>query len=110
MKIDRDFLHQTLDGLVRINSINPTLVPGGAGEREVAAYVTRVLTALALEVHQIEPEPGRISVLGTLKGSGGGKSLMLNAHYDTVGVDGMDDPFSAAIRDGKLYGRGSYDM
>jgi len=49
-------------------------------------------------------------VLGTLKGSGGGKSLMLNAHYDTVGVEGMDDPFSAAIRDGKMFGRGAYDM
>ena len=35
---------------------------------------------------------------------------MLNAHYDTVGVDGMPEPFSAAIRDGKLYGRGAYDM
>jgi acetylornithine deacetylase len=35
---------------------------------------------------------------------------MLNAHYDTVGVDGMREPFSAAIRDGKLYGRGAYDM
>ncbi len=35
---------------------------------------------------------------------------MLNAHYDTVGVDEMPEPFSAAVRDGKLYGRGAYDM
>ncbi|MBI2073076.1 MAG: M20/M25/M40 family metallo-hydrolase [Gemmatimonadetes bacterium] len=35
---------------------------------------------------------------------------MLNAHLDTVGVAGMAEPFSGAIRDGKLYGRGSYDM
>jgi acetylornithine deacetylase len=35
---------------------------------------------------------------------------MLNAHVDTVGVDDMLDPFSATVRDGKLYGRGAYDM
>jgi acetylornithine deacetylase len=57
-----------------------------------------------------EPEPGRVSVVGTLKGKGGGKSLMLNAHMDTVGIDNMPDPFSAAIRDGRMYGRGAYDM
>jgi acetylornithine deacetylase len=35
---------------------------------------------------------------------------MLYAHYDTVGVEGMADPFGAAVRDGRLYGRGAYDM
>jgi acetylornithine deacetylase len=35
---------------------------------------------------------------------------MLNAHSDTVDVAGMAEPFSGAIRDGKLYGRGAYDM
>jgi acetylornithine deacetylase len=40
----------------------------------------------------------------------GGRSLMLNAHCDTVDVAGMAEPFSGAIRDGKVYGRGSYDM
>lgn len=35
---------------------------------------------------------------------------MLNGHIDTVSVEGMPDPFSADIRDGKLYGRGAYDM
>jgi acetylornithine deacetylase len=49
-------------------------------------------------------------VVGILKGKGGGRSLMLNAHTDTVGVTGMDNPFSATVRDSKLYGRGAYDM
>jgi acetylornithine deacetylase len=49
-------------------------------------------------------------VIGMLDSGKPGRSLMLNAHYDTVGVDGMAAPFSAAIRDGKLYGRGAYDM
>jgi acetylornithine deacetylase len=35
---------------------------------------------------------------------------MLNAHYDTVGVDGMEEPFSGETRQGRLYGRGAYDM
>jgi acetylornithine deacetylase len=35
---------------------------------------------------------------------------MLNGHYDTVDVEAMADPFGAAIRDGRLYGRGAYDM
>jgi acetylornithine deacetylase len=35
---------------------------------------------------------------------------MLNGHLDTVGVEGMSDPFAAHVRDGRLYGRGGYDM
>ena len=110
MKIDRDFLFSTLGDLIRIDSVNPTLAAGGGGEAEIGEYVARVLGGIGLEVRKLEPEPGRVSVVGTLPGGGGGKSLMLNAHYDTVGVEGMDEPFSAAIRDGKMFGRGSYDM
>jgi acetylornithine deacetylase len=108
--IDRAYLVETLRDLVRINSINPTLVPGGAGESEIAGYVAGSLERCGLSAARYEPEPGRVSVVGTLVGSGGGRSLMLNAHYDTVGVEGMAEPFSGAIRDGKLYGRGAYDM
>jgi len=108
--IDRDYLFKTLADLIGINSINPTLAPGGKGEVEIADYVARELGAIGLDVQKLEPEPGRVSVLGTLPGTGGGKSLMLNAHYDTVGVDGMEEPFSASVRDGKMFGRGSYDM
>jgi acetylornithine deacetylase len=110
LAVDRDFLFQTLANLIRINSVNPTLAAGGAGEAEVGEYVARVLGGLGLDVRKLEPEPGRMSVVGTLTGSGGGRSLMLNAHYDTVGVEGMDEPFSAAVRDGKMFGRGSFDM
>lgn len=108
--IDRDFLEQVAQDLVRINSVNPTLSPGGPGEREIAAYTADLLDRMGLEVGEHEPVPGRVSVTGRLRGTGGGRSLMLNAHYDTVGVEGMADPFSGVIRDGKLYGRGAYDM
>ena len=108
--IDRAYLIQTLSDLVRINSINPTLVPGGAGEAEIANYVAGSLGGFGLQVKTAELESGRPSVIGVLDSGRPGRSLMLNAHYDTVGVDGMAEPFSAAIRDGKLYGRGAYDM
>jgi len=110
--IDQDYLLETLTSLVCINSINPTLVPGGAGEAEIATYTAASLAEIGLEVAIHEPEPGRSSVVGILPGNnpGEGRSLMFNAHYDTVGVADMDDPFSGGIRDGRLYGRGAYDM
>ena len=110
LTIDRHYLHETLADLVRINSINPSLAPGGAGESVIAAHVARAMQTLGLDVVQHEPAPQRISVVGTWHGSGHGKSLMLNGHIDTVGVEHMPNPFSAEIRDGKLYGRGAYDM
>ena len=110
LTIDREYLTNTLADLVRINSINPTLIPGGAGEREISGYLTQAMRQLGMIVAQHEPESDRISTVGLLRGSGGGKSLMLNGHIDTVGVDYMPDPFSAEIRAGKLYGRGAYDM
>ena len=110
MQIDRDYVRETLVRLVQINSVNPTLVPGAPGEREIAGYIAASLAGFGLKVETFEPEPGRISVVGTLKGSGGGRSLMLNAHCDTVDIAGMAEPFSGAIRDGKLYGRGAFDM
>jgi acetylornithine deacetylase len=101
---------QLLADLVAIDSVNPGLVPGGAGEAEIAAYVAGWLRGKGLEVDVVEPEPGRPSVVAMARGTGGGRSLMLNAHMDTVGVDGMDKPFEPEVRDGRLYGRGSYDM
>lgn len=108
--IDRSYLVETARRLVQIDSVNPSLVGGGAGEGEVAAFVTHTLEEIGLETRPFEPHPGRVSVVGRLPGQGGGRSLMLNAHYDTVGVAGMAEPFSGAVRDGRLYGRGAYDM
>jgi acetylornithine deacetylase len=108
--VDRDYLVRTCQRLVRINSVNPVLVPGAPGEREIADFVDAELQGLGLSVSRREPEPGRVSVVGRLAGTGRGRSLMLNAHYDTVGVEGMAEPFSGTVVDGRLYGRGSYDM
>ncbi|MBI4501938.1 MAG: ArgE/DapE family deacylase [Gemmatimonadetes bacterium] len=108
--IDHDFTVRTLARLVQINSVNPGLSAKGQGESEIASFVIETLERLGLDVSVHEPEPGRVSVVGVLRGRGGGKSLMLNAHYDTVGVEGMPEPFSGTVRNGKLYGRGAYDM
>jgi acetylornithine deacetylase len=110
MNIDRDYLLDTLTALVKINSINPDLVPSAAGETEIVQYVAENLKALGLKVKIVEATKGRPSVIATLKGIGGGKSLIFNGHIDTVGVDEMPEPFSGEVRDHKLYGRGAYDM
>ena len=110
MKIDHDYARETLVRLVRTNSVNPALAPGAPGERQIAEWIAGSLRAVGLSAEIFEPAPGRTSVLGKLAGSGGGRSLMLNAHCDTVDAGGMAEPFSGAIRDGKVYGRGAYDM
>ncbi|MBV8816756.1 MAG: ArgE/DapE family deacylase [Acidobacteriaceae bacterium] len=108
--VDRNYVRETLVQLVQINSVNPSLAPGAPGEREIAAFIAKSLGGSGLEVRVWEPERGRCSVTGKLAGTGGGQSLMLNAHCDTVDVQGMPEPFSGAVRNGKLYGRGAYDM
>lgn len=99
-----------LADLVSIDSVNPALVPNGAGEAEIARFVARWAEEAGLSVEIVEPLPGRPSVVATATGRGGGRSLMLNAHLDTVGVAGMATPHEARVQDGRLYGRGSYDM
>ncbi len=110
LQIDAEFIRRTLVRLVQTNSVNPILDPDIPGEGDVARFIAATLDELGLDSQTSEPEPGRVSVIGTLPGSGGGRSLMLNAHIDTVGVDGMADPFSATIKEGRLFGRGSFDM
>ena len=96
--------------LVKIDSVNPALVPGGAGETEIASYVAGWLEAAGLEVEVEEAATGRPSVVGIARGRGAGQSLLLNAHMDTVGYAGMEHPLEPRIEDGRLYGRGAYDM
>ncbi|NIN10291.1 MAG: ArgE/DapE family deacylase [Gemmatimonadales bacterium] len=110
MQIDSNYVTKILADLVRINSINPTFSDGSTNEREIAEYTADALDQLGMEVSTHEPEPNRMSVVGHLPGAGPGPTLMLYAHMDTVGVDGMTDPFAAIVRGGRLYGRGSYDM
>ncbi|MBA2684210.1 MAG: M20/M25/M40 family metallo-hydrolase [Gemmatimonadaceae bacterium] len=110
MQIDRPFLEATLAALVQINSVNPKFSDGSTDETMIAAHLDGVLRALGMEVTFHDAAPRRTSVVGRLRGTGGGRSLMLYGHTDTVGIEGMKAPLSGRTRDGKLHGRGSYDM
>jgi acetylornithine deacetylase len=96
--------------LVETESVNPGLGVGGSGERAAAELVAEWAHAAGLDVEIDEVAPGRPNVVVTAPGTGGGRTLLLNGHLDTVGVVGMRDPFAARIRDGRLHGRGAYDM
>ncbi len=99
-----------LRDLVAINSVNPTLVPGAPGEREVAELIAGEMQRGGLDVSIEAVVPGRPNVVGVLEGRAKGRTLMFCGHTDTVGVAGMRDPFTPAERDGRLYGRGAEDM
>ncbi len=106
----RSDLAELTGQLVAIDSTNPDLVPGGAGEAEIAAFVAGWLREAGLEVDLHEAAPGRPNVVAVARGTGGGASLLLNAHMDTVGVAGMESPFTPVQKDGRLHGRGAGDM
>jgi len=99
-----------LSELVAINSVNPSLVPGAPGEAQAAEVARAFMAAAGLDVQMQEVLPGRSNVIGVLEGREPGPSVMLCGHLDTVGVEGMDAPFSARMENGRLYGRGSQDM
>lgn len=110
MQDDAAYITQSLQKLVQINSVNPSLETNGAGELEIGQWIAGELSCLGIDNQIDEFAKGRVNVVGRLPGAGSGKSLIINAHMDTVGVSGMKNPFQARIEDGKLYGRGSYDM
>ncbi len=110
--VDASYMTDLLTAIVQIPSMNPELVPGAAGEAEVARYLAAACGKLGMRVTAEEPLPGRPNVTAVLPGADPprGRRLMLNGHMDTVGVGGMAAPFAAEQRDGRLYGRGAYDM
>jgi acetylornithine deacetylase len=106
----RDDVVDLLSALVAIDSVNPDLVPGGAGEAEIAAFVATWSHGAGLEVRVLEETPGRPSVLVRARGRGGGRTLLLCGHLDTVGVAGTTGPHVPRVEGDRLHGRGSYDM
>lgn len=102
--------------LTQIDSSNPTLsLDDGTGETEIADYLEAWFAHRDIEHHRVEPISGRPSVVGVLRGSGEGKSIMFNGHVDTVSVTSYEaEPLSGSIqmKNGQqaVFGRGSLDM
>src|SRR5712671_5455617 len=96
--------------LIQIDSRNPTLAPDSPGEGDCARTLASILDDWGFSVQLMESAPGRPNVVARI-GPRDAPALMLNGHLDVVGVEGMiHNPFSAQIRGGRIYGRGSADM
>ena len=105
---DADLIDLLCD-LVAIDSTNPGLVPGAAGEDKLVRYLARRLTTAGLQVDVWEPRRRRPNIVAVLPGQGdGAPSLMLVSHLDVVGAP--PELFTPQVRNGRLYGRGSNDM
>ena len=116
----RDEITATLQTLVRIPSVTPKY-PGldydevVGGEKRCNEALIPSLQAAGAEIDLWEEEPGRGNLVGVVKGSGGGRSLIYNGHIDTVPEGDATawtagDPWSARVADGLLYGLGACDM
>lgn len=121
--IDRDWLAKTLAALVRMRSVT-------GEEDEAQGWMAKTLAEMGgdVDVWRVEPEtlraragyPGarvtspRRNVVGSFGGRGGGPTLILNGHIDTVTAGDESrwshPPFGAEVVDGRLYGRGAADM
>src|SRR5215218_579580 len=112
----RDEIVSTLQAVVRIPSITPKY-PGLSydelvgGEKRANEVLIPTLQAAGAEIDLWEEEPGRANLVGVVKGSGGGRSLIYNGHIDTVPPGDHatwtgGDPYAAEVRDGKVYGIG----
>ena len=108
--VPADLVLDAAQTLVRVPSVNPSLVPDGTGESDVARAARDWLAARGVNAWLEDSAPGRPNVVADV-GSGTGPTLVFCAHLDTVGTEGMTiPPFEPRVASGKLYGRGSYDM
>jgi acetylornithine deacetylase len=94
--------------LVSIDSTNPRLVPGGAGEGALVRFLAQRLGSSGFELDVWDIEPGRPNLVARLRGGGGGRSLIVCGHSDVVGAD--PDGFRPRVAEGRVWGRGALDM
>jgi acetylornithine deacetylase len=100
-----------LSAMISINSENPMLVPRQKAKMKSPLFTGKYMQEMGLVVEYQDLGNNRMNTIGIWKGKGGGKSIMLNGHLDTVGVEGMTiDPLDPVLKDGKVFGRGSQDM
>ncbi len=109
--IDIEHMIQDLSEMVAINSINSGLQPDGPNEAQMAEWSVKTFQAMGLEAWSVEAAPGHPNAYGKWQGSGGGKSILLTGHTDVVQITNMTiAPFDPRVAEGRLYGRGSFDM
>lgn len=103
-----------LSDLVKLPSVNPMRpdIPGDiALEHRVTAYLEHFFRSLGVQYERQPVAPQRENIVARLTVPGAKRTLMFEAHQDTVPVDGMIvEPFGAKIEGNKLYGRGSCDI
>src|ERR687896_1626737 len=97
-QVDRDKIVELARNLADTVSIT-------GEEKEVAEYLGGEFERLGMQVEYQEVEEGRPNVIGTLKGSGGGATLMFCAH-----MDHFDNPQETVVEDDRIYGRGLVNM
>jgi acetylornithine deacetylase len=101
---------EVLQKLISIPSVNPSIAPdAGTGERAIAGFAVEWLSRHGVKAWLDEVAPGRFNAVGEV--GAGTKTLAACAHLDTVQTTGMTiPPFEPRFQDGRVYGRGSYDM
>jgi acetylornithine deacetylase len=105
--VDDAALVALLQRMVRIRSYS-----AGGEEGTIARFMQEQLAGLGLDSALQQVQPGRFNVISTLKGSGGGTSLMFNGHLDTnpAGEGWTKDPFGGEVDDRFIYGIGVSNM
>lgn len=120
----RHDLIERLQLMIRTKSVNPAFDPTSAGEQAMADLVSGFYDRMGVAVEQVEAVPGRPNVVATWPGTQGAPKLLVNCHLDTHAADVSEwvdpytgevlhewsvDPFGGAIKDGRMYGRGTAD-
>lgn len=109
---EKQYVVDLLSHLVKIDSTDASVENANQRrcEERIAHFLTQYLSELGMNVEAREVYPGRPNLLAHWPDQDGAKSLMLEAHMDTVPVEGMTvDPFNIEISDGRIYGRGTCD-
>ena len=101
---------ELLQAMIRSACVNDGTAASGQEVRN-ADLLTTVLEGAGLDLERYEPTPGRTSLVARIEGTDpDAPSLMFCGHTDTVGVEGMTDPWRPRQQNGRLYGRGAQDM